>query len=159
MKKIDHDGLILCDMQGVVFELSLSRYSCSSDIFIRRFANSSIVEIFDNGAILDDCYTENAVLEDMKNQYGELSYGNNKYDKEVMYWMGYLYRYFCYTYDIDMKKAYKLIPPRELAQLYFGYHTLDCSNAIERILESKNITFDKKDYTKLGVQILKQLRS
>ena len=141
MKEIDRDGFMLCDMQGAVFALSLSYFSCGSGIFIRKFAYSSIAKIFDNASILDDSYTEIAVLEEIKEEYGELSYECKRYDKEVMYWMGYLYRYFCYTYEISMEQAYEIVPPTELAPLYLAYHILGCANAIEKILDGKDISF------------------
>ena len=50
MRKFDKDGLILCEMQGQVFEMSIETTSTSSEIFIRRFMQSiiakSLVEIF-----------------------------------------------------------------------------------------------------------------
>lgn len=36
----------------------------------------------------------------------------------------------------------KLIKPKELRELFLAYHTLDPSQAIERILEAKNILYD-----------------
>ena len=40
MRKFDKDGLILCEMQGQVFEMSIETTSTSSEIFIRRFMQS-----------------------------------------------------------------------------------------------------------------------
>ena len=40
MRKFDKDGLILCKMQGQVFEMSIETTSTSSEIFIRRFMQS-----------------------------------------------------------------------------------------------------------------------
>ena len=40
MEKIDHDGLLLCEIQAKTFELSVSVTETSSEIFVRRFMNS-----------------------------------------------------------------------------------------------------------------------
>ena len=52
MKKIDKDGLLLCELQAKVFELSVEMTSTSSEIFIRRFMYSNITKDLDNGVIL-----------------------------------------------------------------------------------------------------------
>ena len=44
MRKIDKDGLLLCDMQGKTFELSVTAQDNSSEIFIRRFMNSEVAK-------------------------------------------------------------------------------------------------------------------
>src|SRR5574344_1527059 len=56
--------------------------------------------------------------------------------------MGYLYRYMAFTYDLTSFQTYKIVKPKELNVLYYTYHTLDCKEAIERIFESKEISFD-----------------
>lgn len=158
MKTIDKDGLLLCDIQANVFEMSINRYECSSEIFIRRFANSKIAEYFDCGIVLNESYSEYNILDLLEEEYNGLTYGKNKYTKNEMYWIGYIYRYFCYTYDVSMKRAYKLMPPKELRSVYLPYHTLDCKQAIERILEAKNISFDPEEITKRGVILLREIR-
>ena len=50
MKKIDHDGLLLCKIQGDIFENSLKKTKTSSEIFIRRFMFSDIAKEFDSKA-------------------------------------------------------------------------------------------------------------
>ena len=52
MRKFDKDGLILCEMQGQVFEMSIETTSTSSEIFIRRFMQSIIAKSLDSGDIL-----------------------------------------------------------------------------------------------------------
>ena len=63
MKKIDKDGLLLCDIQANVFELSIDRFNCSSQIFIRRFSNSNIAQLFDNKILLNESYSEYNILD------------------------------------------------------------------------------------------------
>ena len=108
MKTIDNNGLILCDIQSELFENSMN-LDCSSEIFIRRFMNSSIVKKFDSTQLLDDTLTINDIFEELTNEYGDSMYGSVKYSKNELYWIGHFYRYFCYTYEISSKQAYKII--------------------------------------------------
>ena len=48
MRKMDKDGLLLCDLQGNAFELSIQLTSTSSEIFMRRFMNSKVAKMIDN---------------------------------------------------------------------------------------------------------------
>ena len=52
MRKIDKDGLLLCDIQAKAFELSATTMETSSEIFIRRFMNSEVAKQLDNKAVL-----------------------------------------------------------------------------------------------------------
>lgn len=155
MKRIDNTGLILCDLQAELFEKSLI-LECSSEIFIRRFMNSKIVKSFDTEQILDDTIMDSNIFEAINDEYGKSKYGTNKYSKNELYWIGHIYRYLCYTYEISSKYAYKLIKPKELRSLFIAYHTLDSAHAIERILEAKNINLNI-DYTQKGLEILRRM--
>ena len=44
MRKMDKDGLLLCDLQGNAFELSIQLTATSSEIFMRRFMNSKVAK-------------------------------------------------------------------------------------------------------------------
>lgn len=156
MRTIDNNGFILCDLQSELFENSLT-LDCSSEIFIRRFMNSKIVKRFDSTQILDDTLTIYDIYQELINEYGDTSYGSIKYSKNELFWIGHIYRYFCYSYEISSKQAYKIIKPKELRRLFLAYHTLDSKQAIERILEAKNIVLDK-DYTEAGIEILRKIR-
>lgn len=158
MKKIDHDGLLLCKIQGTIFENSLKKTNTSSEIFIRRFMFSDIAKEFDSKAYLNGSITKDEVFELIEDEYGESSYGKNKYSEQVLHWIGYLYRYFSYTYELTSKQVYRYVKPKELNGLYLAYHTLDCAQAIERILEAKNISFDIEEQNKRLLQIIKETR-
>lgn len=158
MRKIDHDGLLLCKIQGSIFENSLKKTSTSSEIFIRRFMFSNIAKEFDSKAYLDSSITKDEVFELIDDEYGESSYGKNKYSGDALYWIGYLYRYFSYTYELTSKQVYRYVKPKELNGLYLAYHSFDCAQAIERILEAKNISFDADEQNKRLLKIIKETR-
>ena len=83
------------------------------------------------------------------------SYGKEKYSEAELYWIGYIYRYWSYTYQKTSKQIYKFIKPKELRSLYYPYHSLDPAQAIERILEAKGV--DEKDMTARGVEIMREI--
>ena len=157
MKKMDSDGILLCELQGATFELSLEKVETSSPIFIRRFMNSDVVKLFDNGSILQTNLQPQDIIEYIEEEYHELKYGKEKYTNNEMYWIGYLYRYFSYTYELSSYRVYKMVKPKELRNLYLPYHTLSVEQAIERILEAKNIQLEVDDIHK-QLEIYKKIR-
>ncbi len=155
MKTIDKDGLSLCALQGNVFASSLDNAECSSKIFMRRFLNSKVAREFDSSSILDGTMAIKDIFFELEEEFGKTSYGREKYDKEVLFWIGYIYRYFAYTYSLTSKYVYKIVKPSELNELYYVYHTFDPKVAIERILEEKRISFDIDDQNKRLLEMLK----
>ncbi|KHM51068.1 hypothetical protein SAMN02745671_01361 [Anaerovibrio lipolyticus DSM 3074] len=158
MKKIDKSGLILCELQAKTFELSAESLSMSSEIFIRRFMNSQISKVLDSGDILETNIQANDLLERVEEQYGPSNYGKTKFSADELYWIGYIYRYFSYTYEKSSLQVYKIVKPKELRQLYLPYHTIDPAQAIERILEAHNQKLDEDEEIYRQLQILKTIR-
>lgn len=158
MKKIDKSGLLLCELQAKTFELSAAALSMSSEIFIRRFMNSQIAKTLDNGNILETNIQARDLLDRVEEQYGPSNYGKIKFSSDELYWIGYIYRYFSYTYDKSSLQVYKIVKPKELRQLYLPYHTIDPAQAIERILEAHNQKLDENEEIYRQLQILKTIR-
>lgn len=155
MRTFDETGLKLCRIQAELFELSAKKLACSSAIFLRRFMLSKVAARMDQDGFLYEACTKDGILQEIEEEFGETDYGKEKYSTEEMYWMGYLYRYWCYTYEKSSKQVYRLMKPSELRQLYYPYHSLDPAQAIERILESKNLR--EEDLTQKGVEILRRI--
>ena len=158
MRKFDKDGLILCEMQGQVFEMSIETMSTSSEIFIRRFMQSIIAKSLDSGDILQTNIQPKDIFERIVEQYGESKYGSVKYSPNEMYWIGYIYRYFSYAYEKSSSQVYKIIKPKELRKLFFAYHTMDPSQAIERILEAKGYPINEEEELKRQYEIFRRIR-
>ncbi len=147
--------MALCRMQAELFAASLTETSCSSAVFLRRFMYSDAAKRMDNGTFLFEASSGKAVFAELEEQFGKTEYGKLKYTENELYWMGYLYRYWCYTYEKSSKQVYKIIKPGELRTLFFPYHSLDPAEAIKRITEAKDRR--EEDYTKRGVEILRNL--
>ncbi len=158
MRKIDRDGLLLCDMQANTFELSCDLTTTSSEVFVRRFMNSQVAKTMDNEFFLQTNMQPKDVLNDIEEQYGVSKYGSVKYTHNEMYWIGYLYRYFSYTYELSSIQVYKIIKPKELRGLFLAYHTLDVAQAIERILEAKGILSDSENEIQRQYRIFREIR-
>ena len=148
MKKIDNDGLLLCEMQAKAFELSCKLQNTSSEIFIRRYMNSEVAkqQAADLLVLIDE-------------EYGKSEYGSVKYSPNELYWIGYIYRYYAYTYDKTSKQVYKIVKPKELRGLFLPYHTMDAVQAIDRILEAKGFANDNIDEEKRQFEIFKRIRN
>lgn len=159
MKQIDRDGKIICIYQAKLFEQSVTKLNMSSAVFVRRFMHSEVVKEFDSLAFLDGTESLNNIFERLDEEYGPSTYGREKYSKDVMYWCGYLYRYFAYTYEISSYDAYKALPFKYVASTYISYHTLSIPNAIERLLEAKGISFSEEAMIKKGMEILRQIHA
>ncbi len=158
MKTIDREGKRLCEFQAELFEKTVTRLEMSSEIFVRRYMNSKIVRELDSGSFLEGSMGIDDIYEEMDRQYGPSSYGSRKYHRDVMYWTGYLYRYFCYCYEASSRQAYKMMPFKYVASSYEPYHTLDIPQAIERLLESRGISFSEEETNRRGVSILRSMR-
>lgn len=158
IKEIDKDGLLVCELQAKTFELSIEETQESSEIFIRRFMNSRIVKRIDSGDILQTNIQPADLLELVEEQYGRTEYGSVKYTRNEMYWIGYVYRYFSYTYDKSSLQVYKIVKPKELRSLFLPYHTMDPSQAIERILEAKGLLGDSEEELQRQYEIFRRIR-
>ncbi len=159
MKKIGKQGLHLCDLQAKTFECSIDLTSVSSEIFIRRFMNSKVAKMLDNESVLQTNLYEKDFLIMIEEEYGSSKYGSVKYTHNEMFWIGYLYRYFCYTYELTSVQVYKIVKPKELRGLFLGYHSLDPAQAIERILEAKGMLLDEEAELLRQYEIFKRIRN
>lgn len=157
MREIDDYGLRVCRYQGNLFQESLNYTECSSPIFLRRFMYSDVAARMDTDGFLFESLGIQDAIDEVQNQFGESDYGSIKYSKNELYWMGYLYRYWAYTRECSSKSIFKIIKPGNLKELYFPYHSLDPSQAIERIMESKGIS--EEDMIRKGVEILRKIRA
>ena len=158
MRKISTDGLLLCKLQAETFEISIEKTDASSEIFIRRFMKSEIAKRLDNESILESNIQANDILDIINEEYGISNYGSVKYSKNEIYWIGYIYRFFAFTYDMTSAQVYKIVKPKELRGLYLAYHTLDPVQAVERILESKGMLINPKEELNRQYEIFKRIR-
>lgn len=158
MRDVSGEGLELCRLQGRIFERSLEAVSCSSAVFVRQFMNSDYATRMDEGAVLWEATTLDAVFDELKKEYGETTYGTERYGADELYWMGYLYRYWACSTGERSARIYKTVGAREMRALFEPYHTLDPAQAIQRIAEAKGIGLDGWSLER-AVEALRRIRS
>ncbi len=112
----------------------------------------------DNLAVLQTNIQPRDALDLIDEEYGKSNYGSVKYTPNEMYWIGYIYRYYSYTYRKSSVQAYKTVKPKELRGLFLPYHTMDPAQAIDRILEAKGLTNDNEDEEKRQFEIYRKIR-
>ena len=112
----------------------------------------------DDESILESNLQANDILQLVDEEYGVSHYGTVKYTHNEMYWIGYIYRYFAITYEFTSARVYKIVKPKELRELFLPYHTLDPSQAIERILEAKGLLLDEEAELQRQYEIFKRIR-
>lgn len=124
----------LCDIQGRLFELAWkNKYDCPE--FIRAFMNSRAA------AALDDVYDrlqwagEEYILEELEEEVGGLKKGGTTYTLEVMYWAGYVYRYWHYYTNESSREIYKTADAKTMNDCWLGFHVLDVEMAIDDLKE------------------------
>jgi len=124
----------LCDVQGRLFELALKK-EYDSTAFIAAFMNSHVA------VLLDDVYDhmqwagEEYILEALNDEVGGLQKSSHHYPREVMYWTGYLYRYWHYYTKETSKEIYQIANAEKMRNCWLGFHTMDAEMAIEDLKE------------------------
>ena len=59
------------------------------------------------------------------------------FDREALYWAGYVYRQWHFYTGDSSKQIYKQANAEIMNTMYLGYHTMDVRMAIDRLKESK----------------------
>ena len=68
----------------------------------------------DNDGFLFESLTITDAIDEINQQYGESTYGKEKYTVEEMHWIGYIYRYWSYSYELTSKQIYKIAKPEQM---------------------------------------------
>lgn len=124
----------LCDIQGRLFELAL-KTGLDCPEFIESFMNSKAA------AALDDVYDrlqwagEEYILEELDDEVNGLKKAGAAYSEEVMYWTGYVYRYWHYYTNECSHEIYKIADAKTMKECWPGFHTLDVEMAIDDLKE------------------------
>lgn len=133
---LSKEKIQLCDIQGRLFELSLKK-SYDSPAFVQDFMNSKVA------ASLDDSYDrlqwagEEYILDELEEETGGLTPAGTLFQNEVLYWMGYVYRYWHFFNGCSSKEIYEIADATLMNDSWLGFHTLDVEMAIEDLIEIK----------------------
>lgn len=127
--------LKLCDIQGRLFELSVDKNYGSAN-FVKTFMNSDVAKALDSTYNRMQWAGEEYLLEELTAvEEHKVTKEGEVYSKEILYWMGYLYRYWHYYTNENSSKIYKQAPAGTMKRNYLMFHTMAPELAIEDLKE------------------------
>ena len=128
----------MCDIQGRLFELSADK-GLGSAAFVKSFMLSEVAKGLDSKFNHMQWAGEEYLLDEIVSTSSEkLTEDVEVYSKDILYWIGYLYRYWHYYTDEDSAKIYKQAPVQTMKRNYMIFHTMDPVVAIENLKEIYN---------------------
>ena len=133
---MDEIALKLCDIQGRLFELSAAKGYDSAG-FVKAFMLSETAKALDSTYNRMQWAGEEYLLEEVTTE-AALSVGGTMFSMDVLYWIGYLYRYWHYYTGESSAKIYKQASVETMKRNYMMFHTMDPSLAIEDLKEIHN---------------------
>lgn len=127
--------LKLCDIQGRLFELSVDRRIGSAS-FVKTFMNSETAKALDSTYNRMQWAGEEYLIEEViEGSEDKLIINVEVYSKDMIYWIGYLYRYWHYYTGESSKAIYKQAPVETMRRNYLMFHTMAPEVAIEDLKE------------------------
>lgn len=127
--------LKLCDIQGRLFELSADK-KLDSAAFVKTFMLSQTAKELDSKYNRMQWAGEEYLLEEIISDAGNILAANGEiFPKDVLYWIGYIYRYWHYYTDEDSAKIYKQAPVETMKRNYLMFQTMAPEVAIEDLKE------------------------
>ena len=132
---MDELQLKLCDIQGRLFELSGEK-KLPSAAFIKTFMASETAKELDSRYNRMQWMGEEYLLEEIISAAGDTLSGTGEiYQREVLYWIGYIFRYWHYYTDESSAKIIRQAPAATMKRNYMMFHTMDPVLAIENLKE------------------------
>ena len=127
--------LKLCDIQGRLFELFAdSQYS--SESLVKVFMASKLAKDLDSEYNRMQWAGEEYLFEELIAVYKEkLVLKKENMSKEVLFWMGYVYRYWHFYTGESSRQIYSQADGPLMRSCYLGFHTLDVAMAVEDLKE------------------------
>ena len=128
----------LCDIQGRLLELSADK-KYSSAAFIKAFMTSEVAKKLDSEFNHMQWAGEEYLLEEVVSGASDkLSKVGEIYNKDILYWIGYIYRYWHYYTGENSAKILKQAPVETMASSYLMFHTFNPDHAIDNLKEIYN---------------------
>ena len=133
---MDELQIKLCDIQGRLFELSAEK-GFASAAFVKVFMTSETAKALDSKYNRMQWAGEEYLLEEIASAAGEALVGGGEiYSADMLYWIGYLYRYWHYYSGESSAVIYRQAPVATMRRNYMIFHTMDPALAIEDLKES-----------------------
>ena len=127
--------LKLCDIQGRLFELSAEK-NYASAAFIKAFMTSETAKELDSKYNRMQWAGEEYLLEEIVSNNADILLADGEmFSEDVLYWIGYIYRYWHFYNGEESAKIYKQAPVDTMKRNYMIFHTMDPVVAIEDLKE------------------------
>ena len=128
--------MTLCDTQGQLFELAAER-GYASEAFVKAYMTSAVAADMDKEFHHIQWAGKAYILSRMEDELSDqLVKGGEIYDKEALYWMGYIYRYWHFYTGESSREIYKQASAKTMNVVYLMYHTMSPEMAIDRLREA-----------------------
>lgn len=133
-KELSTFELQLCDIQGRLFELALKNNIQYPD-FAEKYMNSETAKFMDYPYDRMQWAGEEYILENLMDEVNLENCPGENYDREEVYWMGYVYRYWHFYTGENSKQIYAQADAPLMRSCYLGFHTMDVAMAVEDLKE------------------------
>lgn len=133
---MDELQLKLCDVQGRLFEF-FANEKYGSATLIKAFMTSSVAKGLDSKFNHLQWAGEEYLLEEIiaVSDNETLDDNGEILSKDVLYWIGYIYRYWHFYTGEDSLKIFKQASVETMKRNYMIFHTMDPVVAIENLKE------------------------
>ena len=129
--------LQLCDIQGRLFKLSVQR-GISSAEFIKVFMKSATAKALDSTYNRMQWAGEEYLLEEVIDEAADrFKKPSEVYSEELIYWIGYIYRYWHYVMGESSKEIIKLASVKVMRQNYERLYMMTPEEVIKKLKEKK----------------------
>lgn len=128
--------LQLCDIQGNLFKLSAQRGINSAE-FIKVFMKSATAKALDSTYNRMQWAGEEYLLEEVIDEAADrFKKPGEVYSEELIYWIGYIYRYWHYVAGESSKEIIKLALVKVMKQNYTRFYMMTPEEVIEILIEN-----------------------
>ena len=132
---MDSLQLKLCDIQGRLFEL-FAETNYEAESLVKAFMEGEIAKNLDSEYNRMQWAGEEYLLEELiATHKNKLVAKCADIPKNVLFWMGYVYRYWHFYTKEESAKIYKQAPFETMNINYLMFHTMDVEMAIEDLKE------------------------
>lgn len=128
--------LQLCDIQGRLFILSVQS-GINSTEFIKVFMKSATAKALDSTYNRMQWAGEEYLLEEVCDEAGEIfDKLGEVYAEDLIYWIGYIYRYWHYMTGESSKEIYKQAPVKVMKKNYERFYMMTPEEVVEILKEN-----------------------
>lgn len=133
--KLNRIEIQLCDIQGRLHKLSVQR-GINSTEFIKVFMKSATAKALDSTYNRMQWAGEEYLLEEVIDEAGDrFEKAGELYTEELIYWIGYIYRYWHYVTGESSKEIYKKAPVEVMKQNYAKFYMMTSEEVIVQLKE------------------------